>query len=493
VVAAFEEFKEIFDPDNRMNPGKVVHANHLDRQLRLGPDYAPAEPETFFHYPDDNASFARAALRCAGVGACRRQEPDGAVMCPSYQVTRDEQHSTRGRARLLFEMLRGETIEGWRSEAVADALDLCLACKGCKRDCPVNVDMATYKAEFLAHHYHGRLRPRTHYSLGWLPVAARAAALMPELVNAATHAPLIGAALKRLGGIDPQRDVPRFSTASFRRWFRRHRRAGTGLRGTVLLWPDTFTTYLAPGIAVAAVNALERLDFAVEMPDRPVCCGLTWISTGQLGVAKRVLRSSVATLAPWLRRGVPVLGLEPSCTSVLRSDAFELLGHDEDVLRLQHQTRTFAELLVNDHDLTPPTLRRDDGAAPTAIVQTHCHHHAVLGFDADQELLRRTGVRASRLNSGCCGLAGDFGMSPEHRDVSLALAEQVLLPAVRDADPGTLVMADGFSCRTQIADAHTGRTALHLAEVVQAALRGTAVTGDRPERGVSMRPEARHG
>jgi FAD/FMN-containing dehydrogenase/Fe-S oxidoreductase len=490
VVRAFEDFKSIFDPDNRMNPGKVVHANPIDGQLRLGADYAPAEPSTFFHYAADDGSFARAALRCAGVGECRRHDPGDGVMCPSYQVTRDEQHSTRGRARLLFEMLRGETIDGWREPAVADALDLCLACKGCKRDCPMHVDMATYKAEFLAHHYQGRVRPAAHYSLGWLPAAARAAALAPGLANAATHAPVLGGLVKRIGGIDPKRDLPRFARADFKRWFHGRTPGGSGERGTVVLWPDTFTTYLSPGIAAAAVGALERLGFRVDMPTEQVCCGLTWISTGQLGVARRVLRRTVDVLAPWLRAGVPVIGLEPSCTAVFRSDALDLLGHDQDVLRLRKQTRTLAELLVNDHDVDLPRLTTTSGDRPRAISQAHCHHHAVLGYDADTELMNRAGLDHEKLASGCCGLAGDFGMTPDHRDVSLAVGEQVLLPAVRAAADTTLVVADGFSCRTQIQEAGTGRQPVHLAEVVNAALRGTTV-GVLPERDISVRPEAR--
>jgi Fe-S oxidoreductase len=413
-------------------------------------------------------------------------------MCPSYQVTRDEEHSTRGRARLLFEMLRGETIAGWRDQSVAGALDLCLACKGCKRDCPMHVDMATYKAEFLSHHYAGRIRPRAHYSLGWLPAVARAAALAPGLADAATHTPVVGGVVKRLGGIDPRRNLPRFARADFKRWFFSRSPSGTGDRGTVLLWPDTFTTYLAPGIAAAAVGALERLGFRVEMPRQPVCCGLTWISTGQLRVARAVLRHSVSVLAPWLRAGTPILGLEPSCTAVLRGDALELLGHGQDVLRLKKQTRTLAELLVNDHDMNLPKLRSHSGDRPQAISQTHCHHHAVLGYDADKELLHRVGVDNEPLKSGCCGLAGDFGMTPDHREVSLAVGEQVLLPAVRAAAETTLVLADGFSCRTQIQDAGTGRQPVHLAEVVNAALRGVVVDA-LPERAVSVRPEARGG
>jgi Fe-S oxidoreductase len=409
-------------------------------------------------------------------------------MCSSYMVTRDEEHSTRGRARLLFEMLRGETVtDGWRSNAVHDALDLCLACKGCKRDCPVEVDMATYKAEFLAHHYAGRIRPRDHYSLGWLPAAALIASYAPGVVDAVTHTPGLAGIAKRLAGVDPERDLPRFARARFVPWFTSRTPAGSGERGPVLLWPDTFTIRFSPGIAAAAVGVLEAAGFRVIMPTTPVCCGLTWISTGQLGIARRMLRHTVEVLAPHLRGGIPVVGLEPSCTAVLRSDARDLLGNGVDVQRLSRQTRTLAELLTERAPDFAPTLSSADDGAPKAIVQTHCHQHAVLGFDADTELMRRIGLDADVLDSGCCGLAGNFGMTPEHRDVSLACAERVLLPAVRDADPRTLVLADGFSCRTQIEDAHTGRRPVHLAEVINAAVHGVPLD-EYPERAVALRP-----
>jgi FAD/FMN-containing dehydrogenase/Fe-S oxidoreductase len=484
VVHAFEEFKAIFDPGNRMNPGKVVHANKLDADLRLGADYAPAQPDTHFRFHDDDGAFSRAALRCAGVGECRRSEPGGGVMCPSYQVTREEEHSTRGRARILFEMVNGGVIEdGWRSAAVKDSLDLCLACKGCKSDCPVQVDMATYKAEFLAHHYAGRLRPRDHYSLGWLPAVARVAALAPGLANTVARLPLA----KRLAGVDPQRSLPRFAPARIDRWLRRRPPAGTGERGKVLLFPDSFTTAFAPGIAAAAVGVLEAAGFRVVVPRKAVCCGLTWISTGQLDVAKRVLRSTVDTLSPYIREGLPMVGLEPSCTAVFRSDLGELFGRDQDADRLARQTRTLAELLTEQAPDFRPRLAGTDGTPVKAIVQRHCHQHAVLGFGPDQEVMATVGLQAEDLQSGCCGLAGNFGMTPAHRDVSLACAEQALLPAVRDAEPATVVLADGFSCRTQIEDADTGRRAVHLAEVLNAAVRGTQM-GDHPERQLSHRP-----
>jgi FAD/FMN-containing dehydrogenase/Fe-S oxidoreductase len=465
-VQAFQEFKAIFDPGNRMNPGKVVHANPLDEQLRLGADYAPAEPATFFHYPNEEGSFARAANRCVGVGMCRRS--GGGVMCPSYMVTREEEHSTRGRARLLFEMLQGDPLgDGWRDPAVAEALDLCLACKGCRRDCPVNVDMATYKAEFLAHHYAGRLRPRDHYTLGWLPAAAALASYAPGTANALARLPLT----KRLAGIDPARDVPRFARARFLPWFHRRRPAGPRDKGPVVLWPDTFTINFAPHIAAAAVGVLEAAGFTVHMPRARLCCGLTWISTGQLRVARGVLERTMRHLAPHLRAGTPIVGLEPSCTAVFRADAAELLGESEDLQRLQRQTHTLAELLTDRAPDFQPRL-----AEPAkAVVQTHCHQHAIMGFAADLDMMHRVGLEAEALDSGCCGLAGNFGMTPAHRDVSLACAERVLLPAIRDAEPGTMVLADGFSCRTQIDQAHTGRRPLHLAEVLNRAIRRAPV------------------
>jgi Fe-S oxidoreductase len=355
--------------------------------------------------------------------------------------------------------------------------------------------MATYKAEFLYHHYARRLRPRDHYSLGWLPAAALVASHVPGTANALLHTPGVSGLAKRLAGIDPLRDLPTFSPARFVSWFTRRRPRGSGERGPVLLWPDTFTTYFSPRIAAAAVGVLEAAGFRVVMPRTPVCCGLTWISTGQLGIAARVLRRTVGVLAPYLRAGVPLVGLEPSCTAVLRSDAPELLGHEMDVQRLQRQTHTLAELLTQRAgDFAPRLAGTDDADRETgrdAIVQTHCHQHAVLGFDADREVMGRVGLGAQVLDSGCCGLAGNFGMTSPHRAVSLACAERVLLPAVRDADPDTVVLADGFSCRRQIEQAGTGRRPVHLAEVVNAAVRRTRL-GPYPERSMAPLRGANH-
>jgi FAD/FMN-containing dehydrogenase/Fe-S oxidoreductase len=484
LVRAFAEFKAVFDPAGRMNPGKVVDPDPLDRNLRLGVGWDPPVRDTQFDYPE-GAGFTRVPTRCFGVGECRRSE--GGVMCPSYQVTREEKHSTRGRMRLLFEMQRGEVVTaGWRSPEVREALDLCLACKGCKSDCPVAVDVATYKAEFLDHYYRHRPRPRSHYSLGWLPRWARLAAPLPAAANALTHTPGVRRLAIRLAGVDEWRDIPRFAPRRFTDTFRRHRPRGTGRLGTVLLWPDTFTNSFDPHIAAAATVALEAAGFRVALPPRTVCCGLTWISTGQLDIARRVVRRSLRTLRADLRAGLTVVGLEPSCTAVLRSDAVDLLGDDLDAVRLRDQTVTFAELLDRHAPDFAPQLSTMDGGRVPAIVQTHCHQHAVLGFAADQNVMRRIGLDARVLDSGCCGLAGDFGMTADHREVSLACAERVLLPEVRAAPPGTLVLADGFSCRTQIDGAHTGRRPVHLAEAVAGAVRGDRLA-DHPE-GTLSRP-----
>ncbi|SFO18604.1 FAD/FMN-containing dehydrogenase [Pseudonocardia ammonioxydans] len=470
LVTAFGELKALFDPGNRMNPGKVAAPYRVDENLRLGAGWRPTPYATGFGYPDDGGSFTSAVLRCVGVGACRRSSPQGGVMCPSYQVTRAEEHSTRGRARLLFEMLQGHAdstvTDGFRSGAVHDALDLCLACKGCKSDCPVGVDMATYKAEFLSQHYRHRVRPAAHYSMGWLPVWARLARLAPRVADAALHAPVLAGIGKRLAGIAPERVAPHFAGQTLQEWWATRDRpaADPDDPRTVVLWPDTFTNHVDPHVGRAAVEVLEAAGFTVHVPAGPLCCGLTWISTGQLGVAKRVLRRTVAALRPWIEAGTLVVGLEPSCTAVFRSDAPELLPGDTDVARLAGRFATLAEALVAHapHDWTPPRLDR------SAIVQTHCHQHAVTGSEPDTELMRRAGIDAERLDSGCCGLAGNFGFEAGHYAVSMACAEQALLPAVRDADPETLVLADGFSCRTQIAHGVPGRRAIHLAEALRA-------------------------
>ncbi len=493
LVAAFRRFKAVFDPDGLMNPGKVVDPLPLDANLRLGAAWEPT-PSAGLHfaYPDDGGSFVKAANRCVGVGKCRQHDHSGAtVMCPSYQVTHEEQHATRGRARLLFEMLDGHgdgpVKDGWRSDAVFEALDLCLACKGCKSDCPVNVDMATYKAEFLSHYWQGRLRPRADYSMGWLPAVAQLVGRLRAgpLVNALTGTPGLARAATWLAGVDPHRQVPRFADRTLQQWFAARTPGGDGHRGEVLLWPDTFTAHLHPHVGQAAVAVLEDAGWRVRMPTQPLCCGLTWISTGQLDVAQRVLRRTVDALAEHVRAGGLVVGLEPSCTAVFRSDMADLLPDDLDARRLAAHTVTLAELLREHTDgWRPPRLER------TVLAQAHCHQHAVLGFDHDMALLRDMGADAEHLASGCCGLAGNFGFQPGHFEVSRDCAEQVLLPRVRGAAPDAAVLADGFSCRTQVEQLDSGgREAMHLAELLDAARRGTAA-GTPIERDAAPRPSA---
>ncbi|MBV2363009.1 FAD-binding oxidoreductase [Streptomonospora sp. NEAU-YY374] len=476
LMRAFGEFKAIWDPRNLMNPGNIVDPRPLDADLRVAT--VTRGPLTVLAYPDDQGDFARAMRRCVGVGKCRRHEGPG-VMCPSYMVTKEERHSTRGRARMLFEMVNGEVItDGWDSEEVRDSLDLCLSCKGCRSDCPVNVDMAAYKAEFLHHHYRRRVRPASHYSMGWLPLWARLAALAPAEVNRAGAARGLGDLVKRIGGIAPQRSIPEFAKTTFTRWFRRRERGkaaggaaartpagrargrGAGAeRGSVVLWPDTFGNYLNPRVPAAAVRVLEDAGFRVVLPRGQVCCGLTWVSTGQLDVAKAVMRRSLRALAPHVAAGTPVVGLEPSCTAALRSDLVELLpgAPSERVAKSVYTLAEFLNAFAPDWD--PPRL--DAGA----ISQVHCHQHAVIGFDADRALMERAGIDTEVLDSGCCGLAGNFGFEADHYEVSKAVGERVLLPAVREAAPETMILADGFSCRTQI-DQETDRPAVHLAEAL---------------------------
>ena len=374
------------------------------------------------------------------------------------------EHSTRGRARVLQELANGTLVRGFAAAEVAESLDLCLSCKGCSSDCPAGVDMATYKAEVLYQRYRHRPRPPAHYSLGWLPRWARLASRAPGLANAVLRAPGLAGLAKRAGGIDPRRPLPRFAPQTFRAWFAA--RTGTRTGSPVLLWVDTFTDYFTPEVGQAAVRVLEAAGYAVDIPAEPVCCGLTWISTGQLDGARRQLRRSLSALDPALRSGTPVVGLEPSCTAVLRGDLTELLPDDPRSRRARAATRTLAELLGGDERWMPPDL-----AGVRAVAQPHCHHHAVMGWHADSALLARAGADVTAVG-GCCGLAGNFGVERGHYDVSLAVAETALLPAVRAASRGdgdAVVLADGFSCRTQL-DQLAGVSGVHLAQLLASRL-----------------------
>jgi FAD/FMN-containing dehydrogenase/Fe-S oxidoreductase len=468
LIEAFREFKRIWDPGWKMNPGKKIDANPLDENLRLGAAYRPAQVKTYFSFPEDHGHFPETTLRCVGVSKCRKD--DSGTMCPSYMATREEKHSTRGRARLLFEMLRGETLkDGWKNDYLKDALDLCLACKACKSECPINVDMATYKAEFLAHYYEGRSRPRAAYSMGLIQRWAGLARVAPWLVNFFGRAPLTSQLTKWLGGISQKRNLPAFAAETFTAWFRK-RPLRNADRPAVILWPDTFSNNFHPEIAKAAVEVLEHAGYQVKIPQQLLCCGRPLYDFGMLDRAKATLEQTLAALQPDIAAGTPIIGLEPSCVSVFRDEMTNLLGNNPEAQKLKSQTFLLSEFLVNRADYRPPQLKRK------AIVHAHCHHKSVLKFDCESELLKRTGLDFHVLDSGCCGMAGSFGFEAEKYDVSVKIGERVLLPAVRSAPADTLIVTDGFSCYQQI-ESLTGRKALHIAEVLQMAIREATIEG----------------
>ena len=498
MVALFERVKGVWDPDDLLNPGMLVRPAPLDSGLRFS--VLPREPvDVAFGYPSDGGDFSAAVRRCVGVAKCRTTSVSGSgVMCPSFRATGAEEHSTRGRARLLHEMLAGEVVtDGWRSEEVRDALDLCLSCKGCRSDCPVGVDMATYKAEFLHRHYAGRRRPAAHVVMGRLPVWLRAVSRTRTawLVNTLSRIRPLAWAAKRLGGLAPEREIPRVASRTFSRWWEGRRASGPSAQGPtaqgdlVVLWPDTFTEHLSPAVGRAAVRVLEAAGLRVALPptlrlEKPpvgdgrtvaldplsllrgrgrVCCGLTYVSTGQLDRARTVMRRTLDLMEPVLETDAPVVVLEPSCAAALRTDVPELLHDDPRAARLAAKVRTFAETLERHAPgWTPPRVDR-----PVAG-QTHCHQHAVLGDAADRRL-RDAALLTGELSGGCCGLAGNFGFEQGHYEVSAACAQEQLLPSVRDAPDGTVVLADGYSCRTQL-EQLAGVRGRHLAEVLAEAL-----------------------
>jgi FAD/FMN-containing dehydrogenase/Fe-S oxidoreductase len=463
LMQAFREFKRIWDPRGRMNPGKLIDAYRVDENLRLGPDYRPLQPATRLAFiTPEGSGFTRAIEHCVGMGKCRGK--DSATMCPSFRATGDERHSTRGRARLLQEMLRGEVIPDlWQSEAVHDALDLCFACKGCKSDCPTHTDMASYKAEFLSHYHEHRCRPVEAYSMGMIGSWARAASSIPRVVNFLTQTPGLGHIARKLAGIAPQRTLPKFATRSFVQWFHTRARSASGGR-RVLLWPDTFNNYFHPETAIAAVEVLEDAGCDVVLPSRALCCGRPLYDFGMLDRARRQLHQILEALAPEIRDGVPVVGLEPACLSVFHDELLNLFPDNETARRLSAQTFLFSDFLVNHTTWRPRRLGRE------AIVHGHCHQKSVLGIAGDSRLLALLGVDFRLLDSGCCGMAGSFGFKPRHYDVSIKAGELGgLLPAVRGTPANTLIVSNGYSCREQIAQC-TNRRALHIAEVARMAI-----------------------
>ena len=457
-LALFGAVKHVFDPDNVLNPGVLVDPAPADADLRV-PGVPPLRRNLAFTYHDDGGDLSQAVHRCTGVGRCRADNAGtGGVMCPSYVATREERDSTRGRARVLQELVRGERLD-WRSEEVAESLDLCLACKGCLSDCPTGIDMATYKAEVLHQRYRHRIRPRAHYTLGWLPRWSRIARLMPaRFVNAAMAIPVLRESLLRAAGVDPRRAAPRFAAEPFSRMERRRVRppAISGAQ-RVVVFVDSFTNHFRPDAASATIEVIEAAGYVAEVRT-DLCCALTWISTGQLRAAKRTLTATVRELAGMVGDGALIVGIEPSCTAVLRHDARDLVpGNDANAVAAA--TRTLAELIGATPSWAPPDL-----SALRVVAQPHCHHHAVMGYEADEHLLRRAGANLTTV-SGCCGLAGNFGAELGHYEVSVAVAEANLLPALR-ASPDARILADGFSCHTQVADL-AGRDSVHLAQLLR--------------------------
>jgi FAD/FMN-containing dehydrogenase/Fe-S oxidoreductase len=488
IVQAFHDFKRIWDPQNKMNPGKVINLDGppygITDNLRLGPDYHPPQPETHFSFEGDHHSFARAALRCVGVGECRREGAQ--TMCPSYMVTREEMHSTRGRARMLFEMMNGETItDGWKSEEVKDALDLCLSCKGCKGDCPVNVDMATYKAEFLSHYYEGRLRPRHAYAFGWIHMWATLASVAPSVANLFTQLPGLRSLAKLATGVHYKRKIPPFATQTFKEWFAQHQPkhpAGP----PVVLFADTFNNHFHPEVAIAATEVLEDAGFRVHVPMADVCCGRPLYDYGFLGMAKRWWIDLLDKLQPYYRAGIPMVVLEPSCWAAFKDELPDMMPNDEDAKRLKPLTFTLADFLRKKAPHYPiPRF------PSKAIVHGHCHQKALDRLNdkefgklfAEKEIFKEMGIEHSNPEAGCCGMAGAFGYESvnDHYAVSIACGERVLLPEVRQSPEDQLIIADGFSCQEQIQQ-ETARSALHSAQVLQMAMQhARPPQGRRPE------------
>ncbi|HJZ64977.1 MAG TPA: FAD-binding and (Fe-S)-binding domain-containing protein [Candidatus Acidoferrum sp.] len=467
LVQAFREFKTIWDPDGKMNPGKVVDPYRIEENLRLSVQPKLTSIKTHFAFPEDGGEYAQAVERCVGVGRCRRENGQGEqdTMCPSYMVTREEKHSTRGRAHLLWEMTRAEVLpDAWQSEEVKEALDLCLSCKGCKGDCPVNVDVATYRAEFLSHYWEGRVRPLNAFLFGWINKWVTLAEKAPWAANAIVSMPGLGRLIKSFAGIARQRTLPRLTSTTFTSLFQKRHVTASNVR-EVMLWPDTFNNHFRPDTLHAAAEALEAAGFSVAIPELRLCCGRPLYDHGFLDMAKTYLERILSSLKEQIEKGVPLVVLEPSCCSVFRDELQNLFPKRDDAKKLASLAMTLAEFLEKfAPSFTAPKLERE------ALVQGHCHHKAIMRMKCDHAQMQKLGLRYELLQSGCCGMAGAFGYEKEKYDVSMACAERVLLPRVRQASAETLILADGFSCREQIEQA-TGRKTIHLAEAIRMALR----------------------
>jgi FAD/FMN-containing dehydrogenase/Fe-S oxidoreductase len=462
LMQAFVEFKALWDPQNRMNPGKLIDPVAVydpADNLRIGAGYQAAKTRTWFQYPRDQGSFSEATERCVGVGACRQR--DHGTMCPSYMATREEKHSTRGRAHLLWEMMQGNVIkDGWRNQEIHDALDLCLSCKACRTECPVNVDMATWKAEFLGHYYEGRLHPIHHYAFGFMDRWAKLASLAPGLANLPLRTPGVNSLIKSVLGVAEARQLPRFAAQNFRHQFKPTAHAAPGTAEQVLLWPDTWNNYFHPQALTAAAKVLTAAGVSVQIPKRHICCGRPLYDFGFLDSARRYLLRILDEFEPQIKAGIPVVMLEPSCASVFRDELISFFPNDQRAILLSQQTILLSEMLARRTSWQPPQM-----PGRRIVVHGHCHQKTQMSMKDDMNLLRSTGAQVELLDSGCCGMAGPFGFEKDKFEVSQTLAERVLLPAVRAAGERDLLVSNGFSCREQIAQ-NSDRRAIHLAEVL---------------------------
>lgn len=463
LITAFEEFKTAWDPQWKLNPGKIVRPNKMTDNLRIGTNYEPLNLETHFQFPDDQNNFARVSTRCVGVGECRRHE--GGTMCPSYMVTREEMHSTRGRSHLLFEMLEGNPLSGgWQNEHVKEALDLCLACKGCRADCPVNVDMATYKAEFLAHYYEKRLRPRHAYAFGLINWWARIASHVPNITNFFTQSPGLSTLAKLAADVSPQRNIPQFASQTFKAWTKKTR-LNYAKNPDVILFADTFNNYFHPTTAKAARLILEKAGYRVYTPMEPLCCGRPLYDFGMLPKAKAWLQNILHTLKQYIEDGIPIIMLEPSCMAVFKDELINFFPQDPNAQRLNNQTYLLSEFIAKYPDrFNLPQINAK------ALIQIHCHQKSVKGETPEQEILKKLGIEYETPEPGCCGMAGAFGFENNHADISKQIGNRHLIPAVEKASKSTLIITDGFSCKQQIRQM-TDRQGLHLAEIIQLAYR----------------------